>query len=489
MTAPTEVLREIDERRLADVLDDLLAFCQRFVLFANLHQVVAVVLFTAHTYLFAEDEAMPDSTPYLMVTAPEKRSGKSRLLEVLELICRAAHYVADTSVAALFRLIDRDRPTLLFDEADAVFGSKRANRGSDKAEELRAIFNAGHRRGAVVQRVETVGRRHELRDFAVFCPKAIASIGDLPDTIGDRSIPIRLQRKAPGEVVERFRRRRLEAEAELLRQRMKNALEPLRYDLPRAEPDLPDALHDRAQDGWEPLLAIADAAGAEWAKRAREAAVFLHGGGSVDTESVGVRLLTDIREVVGDREQIRTADLLAGLHDIEDGPWAEWYGKPLNAHKLGRMLAPYGIGPRDLKVDSQTVRGYDRQRFDAAWVRYLPPQSMTVRPMALSREKPPIPKYDPEGDGRTSQSPGIGFKSGKAVESHFESANPAPEQEPTGRREPYPDPPGTPTKPGVWASARRRCGADVDRFTADSWPYCEACGAPELSPEGGSKGL
>src|SRR5439155_1048392 len=230
-----------------------------------------------------------DATPYLAVTSPEKRCGKTRLLEVLQQLVPKAWQAAGVSEAVLFRRIARDGPTLLLDEVDAVFG----NRG-EGTEGLRAALNAGNRRGTVVSRCE--GKGQTLRDFPVFCPKVLAGIGALPDTVADRAIPIRLKRKTAKERVPRFRFRDYAVEAAREREALAAWATTATGALRTAEPAVPDALHDRAAEAWEPLLAVADLAGGEWPSRARAAALELHGA-EPDTDSVRVQPRRAIFEV------------------------------------------------------------------------------------------------------------------------------------------------------------------------------------------------
>jgi hypothetical protein len=161
---------------LADYLDALEAFLRRFVIFRSDAQVTAIALWIAHTHAFEAS----DATPYLAVTSAERRSGKTRLLESLALLVRNPIHVAHTSAAALFRTIP-ERPTLLFDEVDAVFRKS----ASPATEELRAVLNAGHRRGATVRRCVGEGRKQTVVAFDTYCPKVLAGIGNLPDTIED----------------------------------------------------------------------------------------------------------------------------------------------------------------------------------------------------------------------------------------------------------------------------------------------------------------
>ena len=182
-------------------------FLRRFVVFGRPEAIVAVVLWIAHTY--ALDSA--DATPYLAVTSPEKGSGKTRLLECLRLLARGRPEIFIIPTAStIYRMLEADPDApLLLDELDAVFRDR-----SDKYEEVRAIINAGHRRGAKVPRTVSVGNRHEVQMFPVFGPRALAGIGKLPDTVADRSIPIRMLKKKRSETVEKFREAGASREAE-----------------------------------------------------------------------------------------------------------------------------------------------------------------------------------------------------------------------------------------------------------------------------------
>jgi hypothetical protein len=184
------------------------------------------------------------------------RSGKTRLLEILELLVRSPWRVTG---AALCRKIESDCSTLLLDEWDAM---SRAN--NESTETLRGMLNSGHRRDGKVSSCGPKTAGFQPTDFSVFCPKVIAGIGKVPATIADRSIPIRLKRKAPGEKIERFRKKLVLANANTLKACLicwaRTHLEELKV----AKPQLPECLSDRQQDGAEPLLAIADAAGGDW---------------------------------------------------------------------------------------------------------------------------------------------------------------------------------------------------------------------------------
>jgi hypothetical protein len=365
-------LEPVDGEELLDQLDELL---QAYVVMSAA-QSAACALWVMHTH--ALDSAA--YSPYLAVVSAEMRSGKTTLMKLLELLAARPWRVITPSEAVAFRKIDRDHPTLLLDEFDTIWKDR-------EQEPLRALLNAGNEPGTKVPRCAGANR-DELREFNVYCPKALAGIGKLPQTIADRSIEIRLKRKAPGDQVARFRRREVVQETEPLRAQLAAWACDLADTLAEARPQLPDELDDRAQDGWEPLLAIADQAGGSWAKRARRVAVELSTGESRDDESQGVRLLADIRRVFADADKISSRELLDALIADDEGPWGDVRGKPLTPRGLSRLLEPYEIKSKVVRIDEHTPRGFEREQFADAWRRYLPlpPEAPENATSATTRE-------------------------------------------------------------------------------------------------------
>ena len=333
-----------------------------------------IALWIAHTHCFEAAQ----STPYLAITSAEKQCGKSRLLEFLELLVANPWLTGSVSAAVLYRTIDDLRPTLLLDESDATFNGNR-----EFGEALRGVLNSGHHRGGKASRCERAGENFIRRDFLTFCPKAIAGIGRLPDTVADRSIPIRLKRKLPGTIIARFRPRDVEPEAADLRSQIAAWAAEWKEALAEMRPELPDSLSDRQQDGAEPLLAIADAVGGEWPERARAALVQLLTGTAAEDQSVGVRLLADIRSAFHStgHDRLASSELLAKLVQDETLPWGESAnGRPLTAIGLARVLKPFGIQPRTIRLEQGTSKGYFKESFTDAWARYLPSPPAAVTP-------------------------------------------------------------------------------------------------------------
>jgi Protein of unknown function (DUF3631) len=349
-----------DSRAQGDTLNRYLTavrvFTTRYVVFPSEHEPVAVALWVAHAHLVEHFE----TSPILAVTSAEMRSGKTRVLDVLELLVPAPFRVVTPSEAVVYTILaQRPRPTMLLDEADAIFGPRTAER----YEGLRAILNSGNQVGTPVMRVKLEGRRREVDAFDVFGPKAIAGIGDLPPTVTDRSIVIRMKRRAPSEPVAKFRRRIAGAQAKhIVLDWASITVDPIA--------DVPDELQDRAADSWEPLLAVADAAGGPWPSVARMAAVAL-GSDEDAPASVGMRLLAEIKMVFEQDDHLTTPELLKRLHDLEDAPWGDWYGAPLSGRGLAKLLGPYRVMPLQRRVHGEKSRGYFRSDFTDAWRRYV----------------------------------------------------------------------------------------------------------------------
>jgi hypothetical protein len=372
------------------LFDEVVRFVRRFVVITDT-QATAVVLWIVHTHCFQAAEA----TPYLSITSAEKQSGKTRLLEVLELLVAKPWHTGKVTAAVLARKVDAERPTLLLDESDAAFKGEK-----EYAEALRGLLNTGYREGGKSSICVGNGAKMDYKDFSTFGPKAIAGIGNLPDTVADRAIPIRLKRKRQDEPADRFRRRRVQSESEPLRERLELWGQGSADVLADVEPDVPPELSDRAADCWEPLLAIADRAGGDWPVRARQAAVELSANGEAEDASIGVRLLADIREAFGDRDRFATAQLLEALHAMEESPWSEWFGKPLTPRALAKLLKPHAIGPRSVWMpDTGTAKGYLREQFEDVWSRHLPEtRSDPAGPAEPALEAGSAPISYPAGD-------------------------------------------------------------------------------------------
>jgi hypothetical protein len=348
----------------AALLVELHGALTRYVVLPSPQAADAVTLWAAATH------AQPawEHAPRLAVVSPLKRCGKSRLLDVVAETCHAPLITVNATIAAVVRSIGEDPPTLLVDEADTLWGSKKV---ADSNEDLRGLLNAGHQRNRPMLRWDVTSRTLDQLD--TFAMALLAAIGELPDTIMDRAVVVRMRRRAPGERVQPYRTRRDAPPLNQLRERLGGWVRAHLVQLRQATPPMP--LEDRAADTWEPLIAVADLAGGDWPARARTAATTMTTAEAQQEEdtSASVRLLGDLREVFGDDDALYTTTILERLHKLEDAPWADWYGRLLTTRDLAKLLRPYQVRAKNLRErGGEPRKGYARADLHEPWARYLP---------------------------------------------------------------------------------------------------------------------
>jgi hypothetical protein len=393
-----QVLRDTDpgETSFEHVLDEVAAAYRRYVV-APLVVMDAAALWSAHSHCFDIFEL----SPLLAVSSPVERSGKTTMMKVLERLTPRPWRVITPSEAVVFRKIARDTPTLLLDEYDAIFAQK-------EHEPLRAILNAGNEPGTTVPRC--VGPKLDLMDYPIFCPKVLAGIGRLPRTVDDRAIKLRLKRKADGEAAMKYRRREAREFLSPLQERLAAWVEENVEAIAGIYPTLPEGLNDRAEDCWEPLIAIADVADGSWPERARTAALALsRETDDEDDHAKGVVLLTAIQQVraaIGG-VAIFTADLLQQLAADEESLFAEWWdvdrAKPARGapRELASLLRPFEIHSKKVKIDGRALQGYHWAAFEDAFSRYPGQKSGTSGTLAQPSQKQAtlIRNQEPAGSG------------------------------------------------------------------------------------------
>lgn len=376
--------------------------------------IVAAALWCAHTYLL---DGLTIS-PIANITAPEMRCGKTVLLSVLGFLAWRPLQAANITPAATFRALEKWTPTLLIDEADSFLRDN---------EELRGVLNSGHTRASAYV-LRCVGDDFEPQRFSTWGAKALSGIGAIPPTLADRSIPLVLRRKLPSETVANLRHSPPSTWANL-RRKLVRWTQDHAGEIAAARPAPVAGLGDRANDNFEPLLAIAEAAGGHWPKLAREAATRLCG--QPDGASGADELLAAIRDAFDHHgaDRLPTAALLETLCSDFEAPWSTWNrGKPITPRQIARKLADYKIHPSNMKLPSGSVaKGYTRESFADAWARYLPSQAtipvLSATPLQpnggatseafairyqsdeVADEKAPKPKQDAIGSGVADKSP------------------------------------------------------------------------------------
>ncbi|WP_264065261.1 DUF3631 domain-containing protein [Mycolicibacterium komossense] len=346
-----------------DLLDDVRDAIRRFCVLPGEHELVAVVLWCALSHLLTNF----DYAPRLVIRSAEKRSGKSRLLEIVDALVYSPLRAVNGSLAFVFRSLDKDPPpTLLLDEADTIFGSKGV---ADKNEELRGLLNAGFQRGLDFGRV--VGTDLTTQQFPTFAMAALAGIGKMPETIEDRAVVVVMKRRRDSETVHPYRLRRDRPMLQELRDRLAEWADSVRDRAGATYPELP--VDDRAADLWEPLVSIADLAGGAWPQLARSAAIAMVTSAAEDdtARSPKLQLLADIRLVFG-TPFMKSEELCAKLCALSESPWEQL---ELSPTRLGVRLREYSIKTRH--TEDKRERGYYLDDFTDAFARYLPPEKVS----------------------------------------------------------------------------------------------------------------
>jgi len=333
--------------------------------------VIALWVLLAHTY-----EAFR-LAPYLAIISPVKGCGKSTVLDVVELLVPRAIKAEGFTAAVIYRVIEKYHPTLLIDELDSFLKGN---------EVLRGVLNSGYAATGKIAR--SVGDEHKTRTFSTWGPKVLALIGELPPTIEDRSIVIRMERKLAGEQAESLSPSREPAFLELKRRCIRWA-EDHRESLRDRDPDM-EGFFNRQADRWRPLFAIADEIGGDWPAMVKGAAQELERRGE---RSHGVDLLFDIRDIfdADGGPVLKSEVILNHLLRQQESPWAEWSkGNPMTPHALAKMLKPFDIkSDRSRAGTPNPVSVYSRKSFEPVWERYLPSPGPNIPvPTGTSRTNP-----------------------------------------------------------------------------------------------------
>lgn len=341
----------LDGHAAPTILDDIITFVKRFVIFADPIHYDILALWILHTHAF--DAAY--ATPYIYVTSAEPQCGKTRTIEIAEMLARNPKSTARMSPGALYAAIESTRPTVFLDEVDAIFSGK-------SNEDLRGMLNSGYtHKGSVELQTMIKGGERTTVSYSTFCPKLLAGIdnGELPATIADRCIVFSLKRrKLDGtEEIERLNPRKVEPQAEALKARISEWAMTRLEVIADAEPEIVEGISDRAFQIAEPLLQIGMQVRG-WTARSRAAIEHVLRE-KKPTETLNTKALRIARELFdeGDRDRITSAELAAALE--------------MTPAKASRLLTSYGIKTQSMKYHGSVVRGFFRAECADAFERYL----------------------------------------------------------------------------------------------------------------------
>ena len=401
------ILPHPDPVNIADLLTDIEAVIKRHVILAD-HAAAALAVWVLHTYTFE----MRDTVAYVAIESPEKRCGKTTLLSVLAAMAAKPLIASNITVGALFRSVHTCMPTLFIDEADTFMAGNSTMRG---------IINSGNtRRTAYVLRL-SAGRKNQvgehgtrpypradslsqreragvreshsnqyplpvhnegaaaeslhhppestdsgLKKYSCWCPKVIAMIGEVPDTIADRSIVVKMARKLTTEACAPL--------SELNTADIKSKCARFALDMAQgiaASPKIRcDGLNDRAADTFDPLFVIARLAGPDWEAKLRAAALSL--ASTADTENSGAGLIMDIMDIFADTlvEKMFSRDLVTQLREGSVKSQTLKYSS-INEYQISRILRHYHVRSAYIRIGKEVSRGYHASDFREALTRYV----------------------------------------------------------------------------------------------------------------------
>lgn len=329
------------------------SYIRSYVTLAETSYALVIALWAVATFIWT----VFDAFPYLVVTSATKRSGKTRLLELISFVASNSRLFTDISPAALYRTIDLEKPTLLLDEAE-MFSSAKS--------EYRSLLNTGYRRGQTV-------KRHD-GEYETYCPKAFALIGDVHDTLRDRSIVIEMRR---GEAARRFVYAIAKEQGAALREIISATVSLKTEEITDAVRKFEGLsfLTDRDEEIWSPLFilcrlicpdrideltrAAADISAAKTAKARR----YTELGDQEDRmqeEEYAVHLLRDMLHVIGDQKQITTQEAITKLREIPTSPWRRFRGEGLKhgiegAMLVAGLLSRFGVKPSTIRIAAKDV--------------------------------------------------------------------------------------------------------------------------------------
>ena len=348
----------------AEIANEIMECLKEHVYLDNEAQYIAITLWIFLTYCFERFNILP----MLLITSPTMRCGKTTLLSVLRSLVNRSLVASNISPAAVYRTVDKYKPTLLLDEADT---------GLAENEELRGIINAMHTKDtAFVIRVGSKDMNFEPERFNTFCPKVVAMIGQPVCTWIDRSIQVKMERK-PSDL--RLKKLPIDyyKEKQTLRQRLLKWASGL--NVPKILDNNFDLVNNRAEDNWGPLIYISTTLGDGWFEKAREAMFMMEQ--REEDEDLRIELLRDVKTFLDESgaRKVFSRELVEYLNGLEDRPWCDYnHGRGVTMAWMSRQFKTFGIQSKYIRRDGTVARGYSKNNFKKVFTLYLPDKSVTL---------------------------------------------------------------------------------------------------------------
>lgn len=362
------------------IVESLVTFYEKYVTFSNPGHALALALWSLATYLWPHFDAFP----YLVITADTKQAGKTRCAELLSFTSSNSRFSAGSSPAALFRAVTGEKPTLFMDEAEASLSG-------ETADVMRQFLNAGYRKGQTLDRADRNAEGGIMR-WDVYCPKVFILIGDVFDTLRDRSIVIRMRRAEPKS---RFLYTPVQEEGARIGEMAKLLADEHSQQITEAYRTHGGLsfLPDRDEEIWTPLFAVAQVFVPERVEALKSLAVdmatektaparrytqLMQDEDAMLEEQYSKRLLEDILLVMepesgtrhNGQRRVFTKDVLERLYALPLGPWRKFRGVGLTAHDIANMLNRFGVSPRSIRIggtkNGKVLKGYREEDIQQA---------------------------------------------------------------------------------------------------------------------------
>lgn len=326
-----------------DVIKKAMAYLSDYMSFDDSRVPLALVLWALATHIYESFDAFP----YLVITAATKQAGKTRLSELLGFLSGNAKPSASIKPGALYQIIEDFKPTLIIDEAETF--------STGDAGDMRSILNAGYRKGQTVMRRQGL----QVMEYKVYCPKVFVLIGDVYDTLRDRSIVITLRR---GEPRKRFLYDAVKAEGQALGAEFSELLKIARARIEtQYASEFAEFLTDRDEEIWRPLFSLCRILAPEFmreltrlsadlcADKTQERKRFVNLSNVEDKaqgDQYAKRALADILQVLNGDSFLPSTEAVERMKALDVAPWRRYQGAGLTPRSLANLLTRFGLHPR-----------------------------------------------------------------------------------------------------------------------------------------------
>lgn len=352
----------------SNLFHQIRTFLLSYITFPDPAQADICALWAIGTHVYKRFDAFP----YLVITASTKRAGKSQLAGLLSKVAHDAKLGTSMSASVMRRLVAKGA-TLFFDEAESL--------NSEAASAVREYLNVGYRAG---QSVFMPGAGpDDVIEYPAFSPKAFILIGDVNDTLRDRSIIIEL-RRASNPAMKIFRNVEADAEAKAMDIDASDIDQALDGD--PEDIDLYAFLDGREAEIWTPLFQLAQAYCPEriplltrmavdmgTLKQTTDKRRFSEIRATEEKRTADAafaeRAMRDVHAIMQGHSKMFTDAMIEALKAIDTAPWRTYRGDGLTPVMLSDLLSVFGVATRWVKINAKSKRGLQRADVEAGYAK------------------------------------------------------------------------------------------------------------------------